>query len=113
MKKIRWGLIGCGKVVLKNKTTPFINRNNTITAICTTTINTAKAAREKLKIKKCDCYDNVDEMLNNHNIDVIYIATPPKYHYIYLKKIKKYNIPVYVEKPFVRNYIEAKEISLY
>lgn len=110
MKKLRWGLIGCGKVVLKNKTTPFVNRKNTIVGICTTSLENSKNARNKLNLKKCGCYDNIHLMLKNEKIDAIYICTPPKYHYLYLKIILKYKIPVYVEKPFVLNINEAKTI---
>lgn len=114
MKKIKWGLIGCGKVVLKNETTPFINKNNTITAICTTSMTTAENAKKKLALKNCNCYTNIQDMLLNNNIDCIYIATPPKYHFMHLKILSKYNIPIYVEKPFVINFAEAKAIkSLY
>lgn len=52
MKKIRWGIIGCGKVILKNKTTPFLNKKNTIVAICTTNLYSAKQASAKLNLKK-------------------------------------------------------------
>ena len=110
MKKIKWALIGCGKVVLKNKTTPFINKKNTIVGICTTNINHSIKAKEKLGLKYCGCYDNYKEMLEKENIDAIYICTPPKYHYIYLNKLCKYKIPVYVEKPFVLSADEAKKI---
>jgi len=111
MKKTNWAFIGCGKVVLKNKTTPFINKNNTIVGITTTTIKNAKNAKKKLKLKNCGVYDNVHEMLSKEKVDAIYICTPPKYHYIYLKEIYKYKIPVYVEKPFVISIDEAKEIN--
>ena len=110
MKKTKWALIGCGKVVLKNKTTPFINRTNTIVGICTTNIEHSKLAKERLKLKNCGCYENVNDMLNNENIDAIYICTPPKFHYTYLKLLENYRIPVYVEKPFVLNEKEAKII---
>lgn len=111
IKKIKWGLIGCGKVILKNNKIPFINRNNTITAICTTNIQTAENAKKQLKLKNCNCYSNAEEMLTNNNIDCIYITTPPKFHYIYLKLLSKYNIPIYVEKPFVKSFKEAKFIK--
>lgn len=52
MKKTKWGLIGCGKVVLKNDKIPFINKNNTITAICTTTMLTAENAKKKIKTSR-------------------------------------------------------------
>lgn len=111
MKKTNWALIGCGKVVLKNKTTPFINLNNTISAICTTSITNSKMAKKRLNLNKCKCYNNAIEMIKNEKIDAIYICTPPKYHYYYLKLLAKYKIPVYVEKPFTLNYNEAKEIT--
>jgi len=111
-RKIKWALIGCGKVVLKNKTTPFKNFNNTITAICTTNIKHSINARKKLKLKKCNCYDNIYDLLNNEKFDAIYICTPPKYHFEYLKLLHNFNIPlIYVEKPFVLNLNQAKQIE--
>ena len=71
MQKIKWALIGCGKVVLQNKTTPFINRYNKIVAICTTNIDHSNAAIDKLKLKKCNGYDNVFKMLEKESIDAI------------------------------------------
>ena len=110
MKKTKWALIGCGKVVLKNKTSAFINSTNTIVGICTTNTNHSKIAKNKLNLKKCGCYENVGEMLKNENIDALYICTPPKSHYTYLKTLAKYNLPIYVEKPFVLNKKEAEDI---
>ena len=111
MQKIKWALIGCGKVVLQNKTTPFINRYNKIVAICTTNIDHSNAAIDKLKLKKCNGYDNVFKMLEKESIDAIYICTPPKFHFDYLKILSKYHIPIiYVEKPFVLNKKQANEI---
>jgi len=111
MKKTKWALIGCGKVVLKNKTTPFINSKNTIQCICTTNKEHSNQAIKKLKLKHCNAYDNVTTMLNNESIDAIYICTPPKFHYEYLKILVHYNIPIYVEKPFVISKKEAQEIA--
>ncbi len=115
MKKIRWVLIGCGKVVLKNKKTPFINRNNTIIAICTTSIDHSLKAKEKLKLKNCNCYDNINLLLKEELFDAIYICTPPKYHYYYLKILASKNVPlIYVEKPFVLNRKQAlKVLNMY
>ena len=110
MKKTKWAFIGCGKVVLKNKTSAFINKKNTIVGICTTNIEHSKLAKEKLNLKKCGCYESVDKMIKKENVDSIYVCTPPKFHYEYLKAIVKYGLPVYVEKPFVLNEKEAKSI---
>ena len=85
MKKIKWGLIGCGKVVLKNETTPFINKNNTITAICTTSMTTAENAKKKLALKNCNCYTNIQDMLLNNNIDCIVYCYPTKISFYVFK----------------------------
>lgn len=108
--KVRWVLIGCGKVVLKNKETPFLNENNEIVGIVTTNKKTAENAINQLGLN-IKTYDNYKEMLDNVECDAIYICTPPKFHYEYLKKVAKYNKLVLVEKPFVLNYKEAEEIK--
>ena len=111
MKKVKWALIGCGKVVLKNKTSPFINNKNEIVAICTTKLEHSIEAIKKLNLKNCHGYDDVFKMLKNESIDAIYICTPPKFHYEYLKTLSNYNIQlIYVEKPFVLNSEQAKSI---
>ncbi len=111
MKKTNWGLIGCGKVVLKNKKTPFLNKKNNIKAICTTDIEHSRNACKKLNIKHCGCYENVYNMLKHESLDAIYICTPPKYHFDYLNILSNYSIPIiYVEKPFVLNKQQASII---
>ena len=111
MKKVKWALIGCGKVILKNKTSPFINNKNEIAAICTTKLEHSINAIHKLKLKNCHEYDDVYRMLKNESIDAIYICTPPKFHYDYLKILANYNLQlIYVEKPFVLNSKQAKSI---
>lgn len=111
MRKVKWALIGCGKVVLKNKTSPFINNKNEIVAICTTKLEHSIEAIKKLNLKNCHGYNDVFKMLKNESIDAIYICTPPKFHYDYLKVLANYNIQlIYVEKPFVLNSEQAESI---
>ena len=111
MRKIKWAFIGCGKVVLKNKKTPFINSSNTVVAITTTSIDNSQKAKEKLKLKNCNIYDDVNIMLEKEKIDAIYICTPPKYHYEYLKLLKNFKGCIYVEKPILisNEYIDQIE----
>ena len=111
MKKVRWALIGCGKVVLKNKFSPFINNKNKIVAICTTSIEHSYNAIKKLKLKDCNGYDNAIKMINTEKVDAVYICTPPYYHYIYLQLLSNYNLNlIYVEKPFVLNFKQAVSV---
>ena len=95
--------------VLKNDKSPLINDNNEIVGLITTNKKSAEKAIKKLGLN-INLYDDYKSMLDSVSFDAIYIATPPKYHYEYLKKVNIYNKIVLVEKPFVLNYKEALDI---
>ena len=110
MDNIKWGLIGCGNVV-ENKSGPAFNttENSSIYAIMRRDIIKAKESAEKLGAKKW--YDNVDDLLADNEINAVYIATPPGLHLEQAIKCCKARKPTYIEKPFARNYEEAKQIT--
>lgn len=54
-------------------------------------------------------FSRIDDLLAS-DVDAIYIATPPGLHYEQALKCCDYGKPVYIEKPFARNYAEAKAI---
>lgn len=56
-----------------------------------------------------DC-DDLDVLLQDQDIDVIYVGLPNGLHYSYAKKALLANKSVIVEKPFVVSYLEAKEL---
>ena len=110
MKQIKWGLIGCGKVV-ENKSGPAFNtiNNSSIYAVMRRNLTKAKKSAEKLNAQKY--YDNIDNLLNDNEINAVYIATPPGLHLEQAIKCCKYKKPTYIEKPFARNYKEALQIT--
>ena len=54
--------------------------------------------------------DSVEELLQKE-IDAVYIATPPGLHYEQAMACLQAGKPVYLEKPFARNYTEAKALT--
>ena len=52
-------------------------------------------------------YNNADQLINDPNVNAIYIATPPDSHGEYTHKAAKVGKPVYVEKPMARTYTEC------
>ena len=110
MKDIKWGFIGCGNVV-ENKSGPAFNttKNSCVYAVMRRDINKAKESAEKLGAKKW--YDSVDNLLEDDEIDAVYIATPPGLHFKQAIKCCKAKKPTYIEKPFARNYEEALQIT--
>ena len=109
MDKINWGLIGCGKVV-ETKSGPAFNsiENSSIYAVMRRNKEEAKFSAEKLNAAAY--YDNVDDLVNDVNVNAIYIATPPGLHLEHAIKCCKAGKPTYIEKPFARNYTEAMQI---
>ena len=55
-------------------------------------------------------YSNASDLINNPDIDAVYIATPPNSHASYAIDAMKAGKPVYVEKPMARSYAECKEM---
>lgn len=56
-------------------------------------------------------YTDVEEMLNNEQFDLIYIANPPFLHKDTIEKCIKKNKPIICEKPLARDYNESLEIK--
>ena len=110
MDNIKWGFIGCGKVV-ENKSGPAFNttENSSIYAVMRRNIDNAKLSAEKLGAQKW--YDNSEYLLKDECVDAVYIATPPGLHLEQAISCCKANKPTYIEKPFARNYEEAVKIT--
>lgn len=56
-------------------------------------------------------YTSTEEMLQNPDIDTIYVAVPNHLHYEFGKKALEAGKNVIMEKPFTSNYDEAKELA--
>ena len=55
--------------------------------------------------------NNADNILNNPEIDAVYIATPPSSHAEYAVRAASAHKHVYVEKPMATSYSECKEMT--
>ncbi len=110
MEQIKWGLIGCGDVVEYKSGEAFNStENSSIYAIMRRSLEKAEASAKKWNAKKW--YDNIDDILNDNEVNAIYIATPPGLHYEQAIKCCRAKKPTYIEKPFARNYSEAIQIT--
>ncbi len=54
--------------------------------------------------------ENLDELLNNKDLNVIFINTPSRFHYEYAKKVIEAGKNCVVEKPFTIKVSEAEEL---
>lgn len=110
MEEITWGIIGCGDVA-EVKSGPAFQKaeNSSLLAVMRRDSKKAKSYAERHKVPLW--YDDASLLLDNPEINSIYIATPPSSHLPYALKALKKGKNVYLEKPMALNASEAKEIQ--
>lgn len=120
-KKIRWGIIGCGNVT-EVKSGPAYQKTQGFEIVAVMRRDAEKAAdyAKRHGIKKY--YSDADALINDPEVDAVYIATPPDSHKLYALKVAEAGKPCCIEKPLAPNYadclaitnaFEAKNIPLY
>lgn len=110
MKQINWGIIGCGDVT-ELKSGPAFNKVPNSSLVAVMRRDAAKAADYAQRHKVPKWYADADQIINDPEINAIYIATPPDSHEAYAIAAINAGKPVYVEKPMTLNYHAAKNIA--
>lgn len=109
-KIIRWGIIGCGNVT-EVKSGPAYQKTEgfKIEAVMRRDADKAADYAKRHGIQKY--YTNADDLINDTEIDAIYIATPPDTHKYYGLKVALAGKICCIEKPLAPNYQDC--ISIY
>jgi len=110
MNVIKWGIIGCGDVA-EVKSGPAFSRIDNSKLIGVMRRNGAKAKDFADRHNVPSWTDDADELLNNDEINSIYIATPPSTHLEYALKALSLHKNVYLEKPMALTSVEAEKIG--
>ena len=103
---VKWGFIGCGDVT-EVKSGPAFNKvpNSKIVAVMRREGEKAQEYASRHNIPKW--YNDADKLIDDPEINAIYIATPPASHCEYTIKVSNAKKAVYVEKPMARTYEEC------
>jgi predicted dehydrogenase len=105
-QEIRWGIIGVGNVCeVKSAPALYLIEGSKLIAVMRRNGEKARDYATRHGIAKW--YDDADALINDPDINAIYIATPPDTHKFYALKAAKARKIVYVEKPMARNYKEC------
>ena len=106
MKKINWGIIGCGDVT-ELKSGPAFNKVDNSALVAVMRRDSAKAADYARRHHVPHWYDDARQLINDPEVNAIYIATPPSSHEAYTVAALEAGKPVYVEKPMAGSYSAA------
>ncbi len=109
MNQINWGIIGCGDVT-EIKSGPAFNKVNNSSLVAVMRRDSAKAKDYATRHNVSKWYDDANSLINDVNVNAIYIATPPSSHEEYTISSINAGKPVYVEKPMALNAAAAKNM---
>jgi 1,5-anhydro-D-fructose reductase (1,5-anhydro-D-mannitol-forming) len=107
VKKVRWGIIGCGNVTEVKSGPAFqLADNSELTAVMRRNAALAEDYAKRHQVPKW--YDNAEALIADPEVDAVYIATPPDSHMNYAEAVAAAGKPVYVEKPMALNYAQCE-----
>ncbi len=112
MTNVRWGILSTAEIAQKQLLPAFQRAKNAeVIAIATSSeIEKAQIVAEKFKIQKA--YDSYEKLLNDPNIDAVYIPLPNHLHKRWVIEAAKKGKHILCEKPAAINaeeFIEMKK----
>lgn len=107
---IRWGIIGCGKVT-EVKSGPAYQQTEGFELAAVMRRDAAKAEDYATRHGIETYYSDADTLINNPDIDAIYIATPPDSHKYYALKVATVGKPCCIEKPMAPDHHDCVVIE--
>lgn len=108
---IHWGFIGCGAVTEKKSGPAFSKvEGSDVVAVMRRDGQKAEDYARRHAIGKW--YDNAYDLINDPEVNAVYVATPPGSHVEYAIAAMRAGKPVYVEKPMAASYEECLQINL-
>ncbi len=103
---ITWGVIGAGDVCeVKSVPAMYKIKGSYVKSVMRRNIEKAADYAKRHSIPYY--FNNVGDILNDPEIDIIYIATPPSSHKEIALKAAAAGKPVYVEKPMAATYADC------
>ena len=108
MDPMRVGIIGAGHIAEKTAYTLLRMSDMTCHAVASRSLEKAEAFASRFSIPKA--YGSYDALLDDGEVDLVYIALPHSHHYGITKKALLKGKPCLVEKPFMLNASQAEEI---
>ncbi len=106
---VKWGIIGCGDVT-EIKSGPAFQKADHSELVAVMRRNGEKAADYAKRHGVPKWYDDAEALINDPDINAVYVATPPDSHAEYAIRAMKAGKPVYVEKPMARNTAECQQM---
>ncbi len=110
LKEVKWGFIGCGEVTEKKSGPAFsLVEGSSVVAVMSRDLAKAESYARRHSIAKF--YNDPISLINDPDVNAIYIATPPSSHATFAIMAMRAGKPVYVEKPTASSYEDCIRIN--
>ncbi|HEY5783319.1 MAG TPA: Gfo/Idh/MocA family oxidoreductase [Microlunatus sp.] len=109
MERVRWGIIGVGNVT-ERKSGPAFRQAERSDLVAVMRRDGDLAADFARRHGIPHWYDDADELINDPQVDAVYVATPPDSHCEYVLRVAQAGKHVYVEKPMARTAPECEDM---
>jgi 1,5-anhydro-D-fructose reductase (1,5-anhydro-D-mannitol-forming) len=107
---VRWGIIGCGKVT-EVKSGPAFQKAEGSALVAVMRRDGALAADYARRHGVPRSYADAQELIDDPEVDAVYIATPPGEHERLALRVCAAKKPAYVEKPMARHHGECLRMN--
>lgn len=109
-KFYKWGIIGCGNVT-EVKSGPAYKKVDGFELHAVMRRDIKKAKDYALRHGVPKFYGKAEDLINDPEIDAVYIATPPDSHLYYALKVAEAGKVCCIEKPMALNHKQCLEIN--
>ena len=110
LSEVKWGFIGCGEVTEKKSGPAFsLIPGSSVVAVMSRNPERARRYAQRHHISRW--YSDAQELLDDPEVNAVYIATPPSSHVTFAIMAMKSGKPVYVEKPLAATYEECLRVN--
>lgn len=107
---VNWGFIGCGEVTEKKSGPAFgMIEGSRVMAVMSRNAERVRSYAERHHIPRT--YTDPQSLINDPEVNAVYIATPPSSHVTYAIMAMRAGKPVYVEKPLATSYEDCLRVN--
>ncbi len=108
MKTYNWAILGCGKIARKFSNDLKLLPNARLYAAASRNVDRAIGFKNEFGFIKA--YGSYEELVNDREVDIVYIATPHSFHHQHTLLCLRHKKAVICEKAFAINKKEAEEM---
>jgi predicted dehydrogenase len=108
MNKIRWGILGCGRIAGKFASDLLLVKDAELVAVGSRSKKKAEEFAQKYPAQ--NTHGSYEELASDPEVDIIYVATPHSHHHEHTLLCLRHSKAVLCEKAFAINSKQAYEM---